>query len=110
MWVINSESLSELSAVAATPKHFDQIGGQEEQEADRPQQIIDETNHSRTERKRTSVAPYFFCRFNVHGFTCGIFSLGHFSRTKTPPGSSNSGSASLANSFSVNRSPDFMFW
>src|SRR6266496_1913476 len=107
--VVNPQSLTEFFAITAAANHFHQIAGQKEQKPDRPKQIVDKTNHSIADRNRTSVAPYFFWRATCHGLVSGRASPGRFSNTNTPPGASNCCNFSLVRSFSVKRSPDFVF-
>src|SRR6266496_101507 len=107
--VVNPQPLTEFFAITAAANHFHQIAGQKEQKPDRPKQIVDKTNHSIADRNRTSVAPYFFWRATCHGLVSGRASPGRFSNTNTPPGASNCCNFSLVRSFSVKRSPDFVF-
>src|SRR6266568_63722 len=88
-----------------------------EQKPEWPKQIVDDANHywiadsglRTAERNSTSVAPYFLLRTTLHNSVSETFSAGRFSRTKTPLSSSNCASFSFFRSFSVKRSPDFVF-
>src|SRR6266436_10333258 len=109
--VINPKALPEFFAVTAATNHFQKIYWQKEQEPDRPEQVVNETDHwiadcppsSRAseaglrrvnslrtaQTSNTSVAPYLFRRTMCQSFITGRTSSGRFSKTKIPSVSNN---------------------
>jgi hypothetical protein len=43
--VIDSETLPEFFPISAAPKHFPQVAGQKKQQTERPEKIVEKTNH-----------------------------------------------------------------
>src|SRR4051794_19292672 len=108
--IVKPHPLTEFFPVTTAAKHFHQISGQEEKQADRPGQVVNESDHERAgRRKRTSVAPYALRRMMSQPGASVSTSSGIFSRTKIPSSTRRERSESLLRSFSVNFSPASVF-
>src|ERR1051326_8899318 len=59
MTIVKTEALAEFFPEAAAPEYFHEITGQEQQEADWPEQGVNETNHSVAAPGSEALAEFF---------------------------------------------------